>query len=105
MALETELHRIRRDNPQRYGILRHNFSGVYQAITRCDRNYPEARQLYTLLDDSEISPRTFGNVLALLAELDVIKTRNERTNRNRYDLTQCHPETLTELGELLSSSS
>ena len=103
MSLEDELDRIRRENPQRYGILRQNFSEVHNAIMLCNRNYPEARQLYALLETSEISPRTFGNVLGLLAELDVIQTHNERNNRNRYDLTSCRSETLEELQTLLNN--
>ena len=103
MALEQDLARLQQENPQRYGILRHHFSGVHQAIERCPRNHPEARQLYRLLDDSEVSPRAFGNVLALLTELGVIETQNERSNRNRYDLTHCRAETLDELRQLLSS--
>ena len=103
MTLEREVEQIRKGNPQRFGILRHHFSGVQQALALCERNYPEARQFYNLVNDSETSPRAFGSVLTILAEFDVIQTYNERNNRNRYDITQYQPETLHELGELLKS--
>ena len=105
VTLEIELDRMRRDDPQRFGILRHHFSAVQQAITVCERNYPEARQLYNLLEEPEISSRTFGNILTVLASLGVIGTYSIRNNGNRYDLTQCQCDTLVELGELLSRQS
>lgn len=97
MAFKAELDRIQRTNPQQYGVLRHNISAIQRAIDRCERNYPEARQLYDLLDDPGTNSRSFGNALTILSGLGVIQLHTNRNNRNRYDLTQYRAEVLEEL--------
>lgn len=85
-TLSTRLEALRESSPQNYGALRDHYPLLKQALDNTTRPYPTGRQLYVSLDDPPITSLTFGRLLALLADLEIIGLYTERSSANRYDV-------------------
>ncbi|SEP07788.1 hypothetical protein SAMN04487948_11322 [Halogranum amylolyticum] len=64
--------------------------------------YPTSRQLDAHLEDPPLPARTFGRLLALLVELEIIELYTERSSANRYDIRAYDAVDLDELETLLA---
>lgn len=72
------------------------------ALDTTTQSYPTSAQLYQTLEDPSLSPHTFGRLLPLLVECEIIDLYTERSNSNRYDLREYNPQKLERLGEILT---
>ena len=101
--MERRIEELKERSPQKYGLLETHFSTMKQAIERSSIHYPTARQLYQKVDDTEIPMTTFGYLLTILSDLDLIGIHKRSGGRNRYDLTDISPAELRTLEENLAS--
>ena len=90
-TLSARLTDLREHSPQNYGALRDHYPLLQYALDNTTQSYPTGRQLYASLEDPSITSQTFGRLLALLAELEVISLYTERSNANRYDVRRYDP--------------
>ena len=72
------------------------------ALDDATRPYPTSRQLYATLVDPPIPPHTFGRLVALLVDLEIIALYTERSSANRYDNRAYDAADLEELEVLLA---
>lgn len=100
--LRAELRAFRREStPQRYAKLAARWRPIKQALDACDRAYPNANQLYSLLpDDAEFGgTHELGMTLILLADRFNVLGIWSRGTPARYDLTEYDPDRLTTIGQ------
>ena len=102
-TLRTQLDTLRAQSPQRFGLLQHHHTTLKAALDASTQNYPTSRQLYDQLDDPSITSRTFGRILPLLIDFDIISLYTTRSNSNRYDIRAYDAERFSRLSELLSA--
>jgi hypothetical protein len=86
LTLSRRLEALRERSPQNYGALKDHYPLLKQALDNNTRSYPTGRQLYASLEEPPITSQTFGRLLALLADLEVVTLYTERSNANRYDV-------------------
>jgi hypothetical protein len=101
-SLTTRLATLRERSPQHYSTLRRHLPLLQTALDNATRAYPTGRQLYAHLEDPPLPARTFGRLLALLVDLEIIDIYAERSSANRYDIRRYDPATLEELTVLLA---
>ncbi|SEP17273.1 hypothetical protein SAMN04487948_11858 [Halogranum amylolyticum] len=101
--LTEPLKRSRHDcSPVTYSTLSRYLPLLQTALNNATRPYPTSRQLYETLEDPPIPARTFGRLLALLVDLEIIAIYTERSSANRYDIREYDAEALEELDALLT---
>ncbi|RBI58594.1 hypothetical protein DMJ13_26035 [halophilic archaeon] len=103
-CLEGQVTALNETQPTRYGLLSSYHESVQHALEDCSRSYPTTKQLKEVVDDPAITSQMLGNILSLLADLDVIGVQSQRNNSNRYDLTQYDSARMDELAELLAAN-
>lgn len=96
--------RLRRDDPTTFGYVRRHWSEAREGLERCTRNYPQSRQIHTVVPDPETTPRTLGAALSGLVRLGVLDTWGETVGSTRYDLTAYDPDRMWVVGAVLASS-
>lgn len=92
---------LREDSPRRFTLLQQYFPELKMALDAATHHYPTSSQLYELLENPTVRSHTFGRLLPLLVECEIIGLYTERSNANRYDLCDYDPARLERLGELL----
>ncbi|OYR84521.1 hypothetical protein DJ71_08770 [Halorubrum sp. E3] len=96
------LDALRGDDPTTFGYVRRHWTEAREGIERCDRNYPQAKQVHAVLSDPETTPRTLGMTLSGLVSLGVLDTWSETVGPTRYDLTAYEPARLWAVGATLA---
>lgn len=87
------LESLKSEDPSRYGLLENNFEDVYNAVSRCDRGYPSARNLYE--EEFGLEPCSFGQALSQLEALGVFESYNgDVSGVKRYDFSELNRERL-----------
>ncbi|EMA58353.1 hypothetical protein C468_16001 [Halorubrum kocurii JCM 14978] len=97
-SVAAVLNGLRRDDPTTYGYVRRHWAEARDGIERCERNYPQARQIHAALSEPETTPRTLGTALSGLVTLDVLDTWSETVGPTRYDLTAYRPARMWAVG-------
>jgi len=95
---------LRRDDPTTFGYVRRHWEEARTGIERCERNYPQAKQVHAALSEPETTPRTLGMTLSGLVTLGVVDTWSETVGPTRYDLTAYRPARLWAVGATLSAA-
>ncbi|WP_143423285.1 hypothetical protein [Halegenticoccus soli] len=103
--LQDRLRTLRETRPSKYGLLCAYHRDVGRALDECPRNYPCVKQLHGSLENPDVTPQMLGNVLSLFVQLGVLGAYSERSNSNRYDLTEYDRAAMRELAGLLESES
>lgn len=98
------ISRLRRNDPTTFGYVRRHWPEAQVGIEACDRNYPQSKQVHTVLTDPETTPRTLGATLSGLVTLDVLDTWSETVGPTRYDLTAYDPERMWVVGTAFEST-
>jgi hypothetical protein len=101
-SLTTRLEALEARSPQHYSTLQRHLPLLQTALDDATRPYPTGRQLYAHLEDPPLPARTFGRLLALLVELEIIDIYAERSSANRYDIRAYDAAALEELEVLLA---
>lgn len=101
-TLPTRLEALRERSPQHYSTLKRHLPLLQTALDDATRSYPTGRQLYAHLEDPPIPSRTFGRLLTLLVDLEIIALYTERASANRYDIRGYDAADLRELATLLA---
>jgi hypothetical protein len=93
---------LRRDDPTTFGYVRRHWAEARTGIERCERNYPQAKQVHAALSEPETTPRTLGMALSGLVSLGVVDTWSETVGPTRYDLTAYDPARMWAVGATLA---
>ncbi|EMA64255.1 hypothetical protein C469_01085 [Halorubrum lipolyticum DSM 21995] len=101
-SVAAVLERLRQDDPTTFGYVRRHWADARTGIERCERNYPQAKQVHAALSESETTPRTLGAALSGLVTLGVLDTWSETVGPTRYDLTAYRPGRLWAVGATLT---
>ena len=101
-SLTTRLEALEARSPQHYSTLQRHLPLLQTALADATRPYPTGRQLYAHLDNSSFPARTFGRLLALLIDLEIIDIYAERSSANRYDIRAYDAADLEDLAALLA---
>jgi hypothetical protein len=101
-SLTTRLDALEARSPQHYSTLQRHLPLLQTALDDATRPYPTGRQLYAHLEDPPLPARTFGRLLALLVELEIIDIYAERSSANRYDIRAYDAADLDKLAALLA---
>ena len=102
-SLTTRLEALEARSPQHYSTLQRHLPLLQTALDDATRPYPTGRQLYAHLDDPPLPARTFGRLLALLVDLEIIALYTERSSANRYDIREYDAADLEALETLLTT--
>ncbi|SFL46186.1 hypothetical protein SAMN04487950_3867 [Halogranum rubrum] len=103
-SLTTRLGALRERSPQHYSILQRHLPLLQTALNDATRTYPTGRQRYAHLEDPPIPSRTFGCLLALLVDLEIIDIYAERSSANRYGIRGYDATAFNELAALLAET-
>ncbi|WP_234699212.1 hypothetical protein [Halorubrum sp. LN27] len=103
-ALAPALDELRRNDPTTFGYVRRHWAEARAGIERCDRNYPQAKQVHAALSEPETTPRTLGTALSGLVTLGVVDTWSETVGPTRYDLTAYRPTRMWAVGATLAAA-
>ncbi|MGZ0748633.1 DUF7504 family protein [Haloparvum sp. AD34] len=98
------IERLREEEPTNFGYARGHWREARAGVERCNRNYPQARQIHEAIDDPETSPRTLGAALKALVTLGVLDTWSENVASTRYDLTAYDPKRMEKVGAALDAA-
>lgn len=101
-SVTAALDALRRDDPTTFGYVRRHWAEARRGIERCERNYPQAKQVHTVLSEPETTPRTLGTALSGLVSLGVVDTWSETVGPTRYDLTAYRPARMWAVGATLT---
>lgn len=99
--LTTRLQALHERSPQHYSTLKRHLPLLQTALEKATRSYPTGRQLYANLEDPPIPSQTFGHLLTLLVDLEIIECYTKRSSANRYDIRGYDAVALEELEALL----
>ena len=103
--LAAQIEQLRETDAQKYGLLVRYHADMKQGIEACSHAYPCTKQFLPSLKNQALTPQMVGNLLSLLGRLDILGTYSNRSNSNRYDLTQYDPARMEELIEILENES
>ncbi|EJN57330.1 hypothetical protein [Halogranum rubrum] len=101
-SLTTRLEALHERSPQHYSTLKRHLPLLQTALDDATRSYPTGRQLYAHLKDPPIPSRTFGRLLTLLVDLEIIALYTERASANRYDIRGYDAADIEDLAALLA---
>ncbi|MDZ5812844.1 hypothetical protein U4E84_15985 [Halorubrum sp. AD140] len=96
--------RLRREDPTTFGYVRRHWFEAWEGIRRCDRNYPQSRQVHAALEQPATTPRTLGATLSGLVRLGVLETWGDTVGPTRYDLTAYDADRMWLVGAAIASS-
>jgi hypothetical protein len=102
-SVAAALDGLRRDDPTTFGYVRRHWAEAQAGIERCDRNYPQAKQVHAVLSEPETTPRTLGTALSGLVSLGVVDTWSGTVGPTRYDLTAYRPARMWAVGATLAA--
>ena len=101
-SVAAALDALRRNDPTTFGYVRRHWAEARTGIERCERNYPQAKQVHAVLSEPETTPRTLGTALSGLVSLGVVDTWSETVGPTRYDLTAYEPARMWAVGATLA---
>ncbi|WP_241686170.1 DUF7504 family protein [Halorubrum amylolyticum] len=94
---------LRQEDPTTFGYVRRHWVEARGGIERCERNYPQSKQIHEAIVDPETTPRTLGAALSGLVTLGVLDTWGETVGSTRYDLTAYSPTCMWLVGAALAT--
>ncbi|WP_241659125.1 DUF7504 family protein [Halorubrum salsamenti] len=103
-SVAAALERLRGEDPTTFGYVRRHWAEARTGIERCERNYPQAKQVHAVLSEPETTPRTLGTALSGLVSLGVLDTWSETVGPTRYDLTAYKPARMWAVGATLATA-